>query len=541
MSEPYPADFNDWSQERQNQYFADQTKAYRERQEARSNHGSHLRSKLNANRLAEAWKWQAPKALPTELMPVAPFDAAFLPDQIAPWVLDIAERMQCPPDFVAITAMVALGSTIGRKVAIRPQMRTDWLEVPNLWGLIVGRPGAMKSPAMSEALKPVHRLEAKAASENELAARDHARCLEVFKIQKDDAQKQVRKSIGEGKSGLDALLALVEPERPPERRHVVNDATYEKLGEILADNPNGVLAFRDELVSLLKTLDREDHAAARGFFLTAWNGTSGYQFDRIMRGKTRIEAACVSLLGSTQPGRLSEYIRRAQGAGDDGLIQRFGMLIWPDQTADWRNIDRYPDSESRQAAWATFERLDQFAPDDVGALSDQFDSLPFLRFDPQAQEIFNEWRVDHEARLRAGDLSPSLESHLAKYRKLLPSLALINHLVDSREGPVGARALCRALAFVEYLETHARRAYGSGSQAEAQTAKAILSRIRKGDLADGFTARDVYRAQWSNLSDREAVLAGLELLVDLDWLALDKIATGGKPKDSYRINPRAKA
>jgi putative DNA primase/helicase len=56
-----------------------------------------------------------------------------------------------------------------------------------------------------------------------------------------------------------------------------------------------VLAFRDELVSLLKTLDREDNAAARGFFLSAWNGTSGYTFDRIIRGRVHIDAACLSL------------------------------------------------------------------------------------------------------------------------------------------------------------------------------------------------------------------------------------------------------
>lgn len=28
----------------------------------------------------------------------------------------------------------------------------SWLEVANLWGVIVGRPGSLKSPAMSEAL-----------------------------------------------------------------------------------------------------------------------------------------------------------------------------------------------------------------------------------------------------------------------------------------------------------------------------------------------------------------------------------------------------
>ena len=268
--------------------------------------------------------WPAPKPLPAGLLPVAQFDEGFLPRSISPWVLDIADRMQCPPDFVAVPAVVALGSVIGRKVGIRPQRRTDWIEVPNQWGLIVGRPGAMKSPAAAEALKPLHRLEADARRDNDVALKTFATQSALHKIAKDEAAKAARVAIKKGEDASSAL-DIDEPEEPKAKRYVVNDTTYEALGEILADNPDGVLAFRDELVSLLKTLDREEYAAARGFFLTAWNGTSGYTFDRIIRGKTHIEAACLSLLGGTQPGRIAEYIRRANsgGAGDDGLIQRF--------------------------------------------------------------------------------------------------------------------------------------------------------------------------------------------------------------------------
>ena len=54
-------------------------------------------------------------------------------------------------------------------------------------------------------------------------------------------------------------------------------------------------------------------------------------------------------------------------------------------------------------------------------------------------------------------MSPALEGHVAKYRKLVPALALINHLADSGDGLVGIEALLKALAFSRYLENHARR------------------------------------------------------------------------------------
>jgi hypothetical protein len=141
-----------------------------------------------------------------------------------------------------------------------------------------------------------------------------------------------------------------------------------------------------------------------------------------------------------------------------------------------------------------------------------------------------------------GDLDPALESHFAKYRKLVPSLALISHLADGGVGPVSQAAMLRALSLTEYLETHARRAYGVGLEAEVAAAKAILSHIRKGDIEDDFFARDIHRRGWSKLADRGQVQAGLDLLCDLDWLRAEdkRSATGGRPTTRYRINPRAR-
>ena len=251
--------------------------------------------------------------------------------------------------------MVGLGSVLGRKIAIRPQRKTDWLEVANLWGCVVGRPGMMKSPAMMEALRPLYRLEKAAREAYGIEAARYAQELEIHKLRKGAAETIAKAALKKDvRASIEA--SPLPPEQPKERRYIANDVTYEKLGEILADNPNGVLAHRDELVSLLKTLDREEYAPARGFFLTAWSGTQGYTFDRITRGKTHVEAACLSVLGSTQPGRLAEYVRRAVsgGGGDDGLIQRFGLLVWPDQTPTWRNVDRFPDGDAKQDCLADF-------------------------------------------------------------------------------------------------------------------------------------------------------------------------------------------
>jgi hypothetical protein len=177
----------------------------------------------------------------------------------------------------------------------------------------------------------------------------------------------------------------------------------------------------------------------------------------------------------------------------------------------------------------------------MGATRGAFDSAPCFRFSHEAREEFLSWRTDFERRLRSDNLSPAVEGHLAKFRKLVPSLALINHIADAGNGEVSHVSLARALAFAAYLESHARRVYASGSESEAGAAKAILAHIKRGDLKDNFTARDVHRHGWAHLTERDQVGAGLSLLVDLDHVrevANESRSKGGRPRIQYIINPK---
>jgi putative DNA primase/helicase len=175
-------------------------------------------------------------------------------------------------------------------------------------------------------------------------------------IKDELAQKNAKKNLMEKKAVCADDLKTDEPEKPRARQFKTDDTSYEKLGEILAWNPQGVLVFRDEMVTLLKDLEHQDRVSARGFFLTAWGGKNPYTFDRIIRGQTFIRAACVSMLGSTQPGRLAEFIRTSLSRSDDGMLQRFGLLVWPDAKTTWENIDERPDHRAKATAWATFQR-----------------------------------------------------------------------------------------------------------------------------------------------------------------------------------------
>lgn len=494
---------------------------------------------------SEPIEWPDPQALPDDLPAVMPFDFDLLPAVFRPWIEDIAERLQCPPDYPAVALMVALSSIVGRKVGIRPKRKDEWLVVPNLWGMIIGRPSLMKTPAIQEPLKPIKRLETEAQKGFQAAEREFAVSQLIADAQDKVTRKNVKDAIEQGKDATEIARGLIQdiPDRPKRRRHIVNDTTVEKLGELLNENPNGVLLYRDELIGLLKSLDKDGQEGARSFYLESWNGNGRYTYDRIGRGTLDIEAAIVSIIGAIQPGPLQAYLRDAVrgGSGDDGLMQRFQLAVWPDVSAEWRNVDRWPDCDARSAAWEVFQRLDQQSAEDFGAERDQFDAteIPFLRFSPtSAQQQFDDWREQLEKRLRSGENHPAIEAHLAKYRSLVPSLALLIHLADTRGGLIGGDSLDKAIRWAMYLESHARRLYGAAVKPDITAAKALAKRIERQDVEDGFSLRDVYRKEWSDLANNEDVERGVNVLIDFDWLRTKRIATATKSATRHYINPK---
>lgn len=486
----------------------------------------------------------APLPLPDELPPVESFDAAWLPDVLSDYVQDIAERMSAPPDFIAIPLLLSVSAVIGRKIAIRPQANTDWTETPNTWGMIIGRPGVMKSPSIGAALRPLKRLIAKANRIHGEAAREFEAEATVAKLRKEAAKKAVQKTLNKNPDAIiDPREVMVEEEEPPQvKRYLSSDSTPEALLEVLRHNPNGLLIYRDELMGLLKGMDREDRAEQRTLFLTGWNGNEGYTTDRLGRGlNLHVDAVCLSVLGGTQPSKIAKYAQQAVkgGEGDDGLLQRFALTVWAD-IPPYKEVDEPVDAGKLKTLNRLFEYLDELTPDQAEAQQDKDqdgndDGLPYLRFDDEALPIFRDWRLNLEERLRSGELHPAIESHLGKYRKLLPSLALLLHLADRGVGAIPAIPLLRALSIVGYLETHANRMYASVQMTEVSAAKLILRKLKNDDLAQPFTERDIYRKGWTGL-DRDATREGIQLLMDYQHLYEVSEETGGKPRISYYLN-----
>ena len=131
---------------------------------------------------ASSADWGVPEPILHNTTSVQPFTPDMLPDSLRPWVTDIAHRMQCPIDFVAAAAVVMLGSVIGTGTAARPKQNDDWAVTPNIWGAGIGRPGRLKSPAISAAMSPLYRLDNLAQAEWKDAVAAHKQVVLTNKL-----------------------------------------------------------------------------------------------------------------------------------------------------------------------------------------------------------------------------------------------------------------------------------------------------------------------------------------------------------------------
>lgn len=491
-----------------------------------------------------ATDWPVPLQLQSELPAVQPFSEDLLPTAFRSFVLDVAERMQVPIDYPAVVIALCLAGVVGRRASIQPKSNdTAWVVTPNLWGGIIAPPGLMKSPVIEAATRPLKQIQCAWRRNYDEALRRHADAKEEFELRHSAWKEQYKASSKQGKPA---------PERPADRpvdpvlrRLIVNDATFEALHQTMSENAAGILVIRDELTGWWSTLDRAGREGERAFCLQAWNGDTAHTIDRIGRGTIHVDACCMSMLGGIQPGRLRSYLADAlhDGPSNDGLIQRFQVIVWPDTERAWKYVDRRPGVAIEEQITRVFRTLVEL---------DCENPLRF-RFEPLAQELFIEWLSELEQKVRGNERHPALISHLSKYRSLMPSLALLFELADraangdqlssSENLTVSLEHTKQAAEFCDYLETHAHRIYSCVTTPQMRAAQELADKIkaRKVGATGIFTCRDVYLKGWTCLETPEAVRLAAHVLQDAGWLrelTADAGPSGGRPSLRYQVNPR---
>ena len=493
------------------------------------------------------FEWLEPQPIDKPLPPVSKMPEGILPDALEGWLADIAQRKEVPLEFPTVTAIAMISSIVGNRIGIQPKEKDSWLVIPNLWGCIVGSPSMLKTPTIKDVIKPIEGLEREATNDYKAATLDYKASAERKKLELDLIKKKGKG----GSKDLDEVekemkVVMQDDDQPTRKRYLSNDATIEKLGMILNENPHGIFVYRDELSGLLSSWNKAGREQDRAFYLEAWNGYGSFSVDRVGRPDLFIENLCLSLFGGIQPSKLAGYFHDISGYGNDGMFQRFQLSVYPDPIKRGY-VDKYPSAEARERAYKVIQKLVELDYVTAG-IKDKFTPVPYLKFTVDAQTEFRRWMEGLETLLSSEELSPLLEEHFAKYRSLVPSLALIFHLIDcvGSDTPskyVTLSALQKAISFSEFLKEHAIRIYSLFGDTKHQASYALSKRIAKSDLGESFKVADVVRKGWQFLSDTNQVKDAVEELIAANWLVEEPRENqpsprGGRPEaPNYWVNP----
>jgi hypothetical protein len=499
-------------------------------------------------------EWPEVSPLPN-LIPKAPGLTAeqaqeMIPGAIREWILDFSHRAQVPNESAAVSAFGSLATVIGRKIGIFPKQNDSFWVPCVFWTAIVARPGERKSSVISFSQKPLDKLESQAGNHHKAESASAQAKKEILKQRIESLKDEIKKATkGQGTKKIEVLevelqeLLQDEQEEPQERRYRTNDATVEKLGELLKGNPQGILVVRDELIGWMKSFEKPGREGDRAFYLEGWDSSgAAFSVDRIGRKRVVIESLCLQVMGGIQPSALESYVRQAVsgGSGDDGFLQRFQLMVYPEPLTEIKWRDERPNLEAFERVQSIFEWLDSYNP----SLADG--KKHGLRFSPLAQELYKVWSVNLEKKFRlTDDEHPAFVSHLSKYLRLMPALSLLFHMVESAEaGSVGEHVSIEhaqmAVKWCDFLEAHARKVYAIVERKELRDAHALKRRIERGDITDGMKLRDIAHKCWTPFgSDIEAIRSAIQ--GTLEPFGYCKLGTTkqstGRPSEIIRINP----
>jgi hypothetical protein len=238
------------------------------------------------------------------------------------------------------------------------------------------------------------------------------------------------------------------------------------------------------------------------------------------------------------------------GYDADGFIPRHQVSVYPDPPSKYAHIDEWPDAEAKNRAYEVFVSIDELNAGDLGCEVDEHHGIPFIRFAPEAQKLFAEWDTDLKNRIRSAEMPDVMKMQLAKYGSLMPSLALIFHVVEHCKATaipaVSLHAAEAAAAWCDFLEAHARRIYAMCADGDISSAVTLGERIKaKESLPNPFTYREVAQKGWTGLGSVDEVEKAVGILEDRGWVAVVEVPSKdplgrGRRSEKVWINPKVR-
>lgn len=453
---------------------------------------------------AQAVSQEGP-GLPSLQDEVMPFPMEILPLKLRRFVEEGARALPCPPDFLGLPLLAAVGTAVGASRVLR--LKSDWTERPCIFGAIVGDPGSKKSPALKLAMKFIWERQKHLKKEYAKKKKKYELELAEYEQQRDQWKRNL-------KAGNASPQDCPEkPAKPVAEQTVVVDTTIEALVQVLHSNPRGVICIKDEFTSLVRAMNQ--YKAGKGddqqHWLSLWNGSSIVINRRNLDEMITVENPFVSAIGCIPPDMLTDLEDPAHRK--DGFMDRI-LFAYPNRIRnEWTDCEISPTTE-REVEDA-FNRLWNIP---LPMREDGSFEPVELSFNVTARAKWIAWYNGHCREEESCELSEHLRNAWAKLSGYCARLALIIQMArwacgEASDGEIDETSVVSAITLVEYFKSHARRVHSKLHQnpQAKQDARAVAWIRKHGGRA---TPRDIQRAGVAGVKNVEQARELLQNLAD---------------------------
>jgi hypothetical protein len=476
---------------------------------------------------AELW----PEIVSLDAVQLPAFPTHALPPVLQQWVEAESLATQTPADLAALLALAVCGATIARRVYV--QARPGFREPVNLYVAALLDPANRKSAVFADATRPLSELEAERI---ELARATVARAASERR-QAEAKLKKLEKQAAEKDDGAarheacELAAQLAETPEPVLPRLIVDDATAEKLGIILAEQGGRIGSMSPE-GGVFDLMAGQYSKNGIPQFVVYLKGHSGDDLitDRVSRKSVQVRRPALTCAYAIQP----EVIR---GLADKtafrnrGLLARF-LFAMPTSWIGRRQIAAPPVPDHVRDAYCQMVwRLAEVRDEHVLAL------------DSAADAEFLAWETEVEAMLADGGLLETMRDWGGKLVGATVRIAGILHCVThGPEGAIDVATIRAAIEIGRYTIPHAEAALNlmhAQGPSTGDDARYLLRWIKRHDRRE-FTKRDAHqhgKRRFPHADDLYPALAELERRGYIRQRQAAPSGPGRPASPVYDVNP----
>ena len=478
-------------------------------------------AEVEAGLSGDSW----PELVPFDEYQLPSFPTEALPAPVEAFVEALAESTQTPVEMGGLLALGVMAAVLQKHYTLR--VRPDWTETLSLFTVVVGAPAERKSPVLSRITKPLREYEKERREADAAIIAQAESERRILEGKKAAAEAAAVKGKGGLEEALDLAAQLAEYQSPHELRLLVDDATPEKLAEMMEQQGGSIALCSAEGGVFDAMRGRYDRTVNLDVYLKAWDGEQ-LTVDRIGRKSNRVDSPRLTTLLAIQPEVLSGIMDDGTLRGR-GLCGRFLYAICRGKIGE-RKSSPDPVPEKVERVYREFIRR-LLTAEDEGELS----------LSHEADEYRGHFQ-DRIEKLLAGRWE-SIQEWAGKLVGTVCRIAAILHCgtaLDPLNEPISEETFAAACKVGLFLASHAEAAFGLMGTSEAEeAAKYILKRIRGRDSITRTELTRLCRGRFKRTSDMDIAVAVLE---ERGYIRDEEEEVGyqGRSRVVYRVRPEWK-